>query len=348
MPCIDLARRKSRKPFAGDVNEPWEDVRGANDLLERCQIDKPSVLVSVCHGAGRPRGGWKKAGDERLLQGALEIGTGMHADSLLTAEYMIQGKPFLPGGIWFAVACFGAGTPAKSSFHSWLRQLREPGQYNEPVERVLESLPRDGEKPFLAALPKAALQNPNGPLAFFGHLDLAWSYAFTDADGTSRASRIFSALNVLANGNRAGVALDTLMRAYREVNDELLAGYQVEQEKRLVDAPRRAHAFMLRNDLRGYVLLGDPAARLPLAQNWPSIEAKTLSTVTTPRAPEMEQAVLAVLAREGSNREIAAKFGIRVEMLERWVDVYKAAGRAALEFAMRAQVESSGSHRGEL
>jgi hypothetical protein len=114
---------------------------------------------------------------------------------------MMQEKPFLPGGIWFAVACFGAGTPAKSAFYSWLRQLREAGQYKESVERVLESLPRDGEKPFLAALPKAALQNPNGPLAFFGHLDLAWSYAFTDPDGTSRASRVFSALNVLANGS---------------------------------------------------------------------------------------------------------------------------------------------------
>ncbi|HRI72358.1 MAG TPA: helix-turn-helix domain-containing protein [Polyangium sp.] len=336
-PCITLARRKSRKPFPADVHDPWEDVRGASDLLERCRIDRPSVFVSVCHGAGRPQGGWKKPGDERQLQGALKVGHGASADSLLTAEQLTGSEPFLPGGIWFAVACFGAGTPPKSAFYSWLRQLREAGQYNESVEQVLESLPKDEEKPFLAALPKAVLQNPNGPLAFFGHLDLAWTCAFTDMDGTSRASRIFSALSVLANGNRAGVAHGALMRAYREVNDELLAGYEVEQDGRLgaasykPNAPRRARAFMLRNDLRGYILLGDPAARLPLAQNWPSIEAKTLPTVTIPRAPEMEQAVLAVLARVGSNREIAAKYGIRVEMLERWVEVYKAAGRAALE-----------------
>lgn len=74
-----------------------------------------------------------------------------------------------------------------------------------------------------------------------------------------------------ARGSRAGVALDALNRAYREVNDELASGYQAEEAARVwnranpVDALTRGNAFMLRNDLRGYVLLGDPAARLPLA-----------------------------------------------------------------------------------
>jgi hypothetical protein len=74
----------------------------------------------------------------------------------------------------------------------------------------------------------------------------------------------------MARGSRAGVALDALMRSYREVNDELLAGYHAEEDARVwkrpspVDPMQRGSAFMLRNDLRGYVLLGDPAARLPL------------------------------------------------------------------------------------
>lgn len=137
---------------------------------------------------------------------------------------------------------------------------------------MLASLPRDGERPFLAALPQAALRNPDGPLAVIGHLDLAWTYSFVDPAraAQSRASRIFSSLQSTARGSRAGVALDALMRSYREVNDELIAGYQAEADARALNRPspveptHRSRAFMLRNDLRGYVLLGDPAARLPL------------------------------------------------------------------------------------
>ncbi|WP_437648802.1 hypothetical protein [Sorangium sp. So ce362] len=71
------------------------------------------------------------------------------------------------------------------------------------------------------------------------------------------------------------MALDALMRSYREVNDELIAGYQAEEDARAWNRPspveptHRSRAFMLRNDLRGYVLLGDPAARLPLKVSEP-------------------------------------------------------------------------------
>jgi hypothetical protein len=56
---------------------------------------------------------------------------------------------------------------------------------------------------------------------------LEWVLSFADLDrGTSRASRILSALDVVANGSRAGVALHALMRAYRAVNESLMAGYR--------------------------------------------------------------------------------------------------------------------------
>ena len=43
-------------------------------------------------------------------------------------------------------------------------------------------------------------------------------------------SRITSALRVFAEGSRAGVALDALMRSYRDVNESLMADYQARQE----------------------------------------------------------------------------------------------------------------------
>lgn len=349
-PCLDLARKTktTRRPFPAELEDPIANVYDAADFIERCKTDQPSILLSVCHGAGRSQTKpWKGADEQRQFQGALQISLDNGRDGWVTAERM-QDATFLPGGLWFALACFGAGTPSRSAFYPWLKTLDEAGDFDAPVSNVLRSLPAEGEKPFLAAMPKAALANPNGPLAVIGHLDLAWTYGFVDPNrmSQSRASRIFSALNVMANGSRSGVALDALMRAYREVNDELLSGYQAEEDARVwsrsynVDPASRAHSFMLRNDLRGYVLLGDPAARLPLARKTTATQpipstgghaADAQASASTSRDPnEMERAVLAVLAQDGTTKEVAKKHGASREELEGWVETYKAAGKAAL------------------
>jgi hypothetical protein len=119
-------------------------------------------------------------------------------------------------------------------------------------------------------MPQAALANPHGPLAVIGHVDLAWTYSFSDFRDLARSipSRILSALDAWLRRARAGVALDALMRFYREANDGLMHGYQAQQDAHIdglpdpTDAAERAQLWMLRNDLRGYILLGDPAARL--------------------------------------------------------------------------------------
>ncbi|WP_437572713.1 hypothetical protein [Sorangium sp. So ce542] len=275
-PCISMAQKPGRRrfPAANVVEIPSAEV--ADELLRAGSTARPSVLLSVSHGLGRPSAGWSSVEQQRARQGALLVGACGGPDALLTAE-MLQGAPFLPGGLWFCLACFGAGTPEQSAFYPWLSLLAREGAYAGQARRVLASLPRDGERPFLAALPQAALRNPDGPLAVIGHLDLAWTYSFVDPGraAQSRASRIFSSLQSTARGSRAGVALDALMRSYRETNDELIAGYQAEEDARAWSRPspvepiHRSRAFMLRNDLRGYVLLGDPAARLPLKESDP-------------------------------------------------------------------------------
>ncbi len=179
--------------------------------------------------------------------------------------------------MWFSVACFGAATPAKSAFHAWVTQLAGVGAWSGPASSVLWSLPAAGERPFLAALPQALLANEQGPLALIGHSDLAWPLSFTEVESPSRsrASRILSALKVLANGSRAGVAHFELMRSYREVNDSLLAGYQAREDALVygtpdpIDPVRQGLLWLQRNDLRGYLLLGDPAARLAVKREAP-------------------------------------------------------------------------------
>lgn len=261
----DAEQWRSRGSFpAASVGE----LRCASpdELIHAAASERPCVLLSVSHGLGAPRGGWKNVGRQRSLQGALVLG-----GDVLDAEALARAR-FLPGGMWFCVACFSAGTPAASVYHAWLSLLAREGTHEGRLDAVLASLPKPGERPFIAALPQAALRNPEGPLTVIGHVDLAWTYAFTGGKGftESRRTRILSVLRALVNGSRAGVGLDALMRTYRETTDALRAAYQSEADARPLGRPSpiavdaRAGLWMLSNDLRGYVLLGDPAARLAL------------------------------------------------------------------------------------
>jgi hypothetical protein len=85
---------------------------------------------------------------------------------------------------WFMFACYGAGTPSGSQFRHWLERLRSEGQFGADIDAVLAGLPKPNDRPFIAALPQAVLANPNGPLAFMGHLDLAWTYGYQDMRGS--------------------------------------------------------------------------------------------------------------------------------------------------------------------
>lgn len=270
VPCLRDARAWQHRAFpAAAIVEVPQDDPGPDTLLQAAEQARTPVLLSVSHGLGRPREGWTSAEAQRARQGALAMGRGTELD----AERLRTGR-FLQGGMWFCLACFGAGTPSTSAFHAWLSLLATEGRATASgVEGVLRHLPRAGERPFLAALPQAALANPEGPLAVIGHIDLSWAYSFLGGRGMgeSRASRILSAIRAMVRGSRAGVALDALMRSYRETNDVLMSLYQGAEDARLrgvarpFDPAQLGELWMQRNDLRGYVLLGDPAARLSLA-----------------------------------------------------------------------------------
>ena len=267
-PGMDLARgwsRAIRFPRYAAIEIPFSHG-GATELLDAGGPATGGVLLTISHGLGAPKAGWGSPLEQRSRQGALAIGPGATIDGDAVAR-----RPFLSGGAWLMVACFGAGTPAASEYHHWFSLLAQESPYSQQqVDRLLASIPRSGEPPFIAQLPQAALANPEGPLCVLGHVDLAWTYAFTDAvdPAKSRAARLMAFTRALVRGSRAGVALDTVTRAYRATNDELMAGYEAE---RLAEARRapivadpiiRADLWMQRNDLRSYVLLGDPAARL--------------------------------------------------------------------------------------
>jgi len=335
-PGLEMATKSYAKGKLDVASVARIEAETTAELLEQGNRQTPSVLLSVSHGLGAPRSGWKSEEEQWKRQGAVLI----RDNEVLDAD-QVREKPFLPGGLWFCLACFGAGTPATSAYAEWLEVLARDGSFQGKPSSVLASLPQRGADPFVAALPQAALRNPAGPLGVIGHLDLAWSYAFTDPDQprNGRAGRIVTALEIMARGSRVGLALDSLMSVYRETNDKLNIAY-----KSASDA-ERARLWMLRNDLRGYVLLGDPAARLPIAKNVqedakaaespPEIKTKTgeASPMTQGKASAFGRkttAALALLRGAEAPAEIAKRAGATLDEVFSWYDAFMAAGRQRL------------------
>lgn len=288
----------------GDLAQPAQD-----ELLRAAAGLEAGVLFTMSHGEGAPRQGWSSSRAQLDGQGAMSFG----ASGNLPGRELV-GKTFAPGGIWFMFACFGAGTPVRSRFHPWLAQLAASGRYRGRPDEVLASLPRGDQRPFIAALPQAALASPGGPLAFVGHLDLAWTYSFMEiADGRQkgRPEKYYNMLKSLVRGDRVGVALQEIERFYNDKNQELTDLYDLAEEATLLGTPPLAghrvkisHLWMVRQDLSGYILLGDPAVQLPLARRTDPARAHTETferhaappTIVTPPEPSPEPASAAPAA----------------------------------------------------
>jgi hypothetical protein len=353
VPAEEILRRRRA---AGDVRYGELRVTGSErptpDELwaaAATAMDRPGVLLSLSHGVGVPRAGSSAAArggaaQQRREQGALSFGRG----GVVTGAD-VAGRGLLPGGMWLAVACFSAGTAETSDYRHWLDTLRRAGHVGSEIEHVLDTLAH--ERPFVAAVPKAALADPRGPLAFVGHVDLAWTYSFFDLDDRPRRrpGRIVGVIQALLNRHRAGVAMRKLLRFFAEVNTELTA-LQDEQARgggcAITDheRARRGHLWMLRQDLAGYVLLGDPAVQLPIADGSGLARVSGADRAAGEQAEVIraETAVLAVL-RGVPVASSAGRHGLDLAELERLVASYRAAGRDALDAALQGRRGNRGS-----
>lgn len=338
------AQMQARRPgaFPGEVVIGGDALGPSADaLLAEAGAARQGVLFTLSHGEGAPRRGWRSPAEQRARQGAMSFGRG---EEPLAAEGL-AGRSFAPGGVWFMLACFGAGTPAHSKYRRWLEALVARGEFSGRPEVALQSLPAPGVPPFVAALPKAALAEPQGPLAFVGHVDLAWSYAFRELDAGqahNRPQRFVQTLASLLQGDRVGAAFRQLFRYFEQASTELTTL----EEEGVDDPQRRAHLWMLRNDLAGYVLLGDPAARLPTppapARREPPADLRAQAgalfgfavlpeeSPARPDAAALEPAFGRLLLGEPL-AEVAARHGLDPAELAALFERYREGGRAALE-----------------
>lgn len=293
-PGVEIARKRhvaGQYPAREIVEFGDSFTPSPDELLSRTAAVEPSVLFTLSHGEGAPRGGWRSPDEQRSRQGAMSFGReGRIASDDLRA------RAFLPGGVWFMLACYGAGTPAVSAYRHWLASLAGAGQYRGKVDAVLAGLPGPRDRPFIAAIPQAVLANPEGPLAFMGHIDLAWTYSFQELDSgaTNRPARFMAITRSLLKRDRAGVSLRELIRFFDQTNVELTALLDQEAQAKAAGQPytpdlgRQGHLWMLRQDLAAYVLLGDPACRLPDADEAIAASPPAPVEVSSARARPVE------------------------------------------------------------
>jgi len=235
-----------------------ERVTGANATRETLAglltgHETPDLLFTASHGMvfepDDPR--------QTTLQGALLCsdwpgpGHQLTRESYLAAEDLrIEGHP-LQGAVTFHLACHSGGTPMWDSFH-------------QPGARLQQRLTR---KPFVAALPQRLLGEA-GALAVIAHADRAWTTSFdwTPSDEEPNP-RIFQETIVpLLDGCRVGDATESLGEFYSQLAGHVMERRNLEllptRTRARTDPARTARLWRASNDIRSFVVFGDPAVRV--------------------------------------------------------------------------------------
>jgi hypothetical protein len=320
-PCVTTIEQAAREGLCTtpEVYGKLFDV-GRGALLNRAAVRTPGVLFTMSHGLGDD---FADAADKRARQGAMSFGS---EGELIGDD--VAGVPFMPNGLWVMFACYGAGTPDTSAYATWLRRLSSFGRLAGYPQYVVDNLAGKGD-PFIARLPQRALANPDGPLAFFGHADLAWTYSFQEENDPAkgRPGRFERILETALRGHRVGIAAGALARFVSSTDTRLAlaygqdAGAEVPRQEQV----RRAYLWMSRNDLSGFVLLGDPAARLQVK---PNLSPK-LPVIPTGAKETLEEIICHAILGDAGMKELAARVGLTREELERVYLAYRDAGRKA-------------------
>jgi hypothetical protein len=184
--------------------------------------------------------------------------------------------------VWGTVAvffaCFGAGTPRFRDFHAL--------KADQPWERLNLT-----EKALLAPLATRLLSHPKGgALAVIGHVERAWTASFKEGPGdlAGRDIDAFKELfSLLMRGYPVGAAMEDMHTRFSNcavaVTQKL---YPTTHHGRpFPDSIKSviAQLWTASNDARSYVIVGDPAVRLPVAARGAGLPSRAGETGTAVR-----------------------------------------------------------------
>ena len=201
---------------------------------------RPAFLFSATHGAGPG-----KSAPEQNAGAILCKDKAMFTAQRLTSLQDVS----IHGLFAFLFACSSAGVTTHDEVDDYQR-LNRP-----PVPIV--------DKAFLAALPKALLSHPaGGALACIGHVGRAISYSFL-THGHDHLIPYRNGIHRILQGLPVGLALQDMRdRSVARDNDLTQLLYNVQAFGLNINDKDLVHKWCERNEAGGYVLIGDPAARL--------------------------------------------------------------------------------------
>ena len=246
-----------------EVKLDWELEIFLREQAKKAQLEsllngdkKPSLLFTVSHGMEFP------LGDARQIphQGALlcqdwpgpNAYRGKIPDSFYFSGDDLTQEANLLGSIVVHFACFGAGTPHLDEF------ARQAGKKEREVIAAQD---------FIASLPKKLLSRPRGgALAVIGHVERAWGYSFMLPGAGAQIGVFESMFRELMMGDRVGWTTEHFNLRYADLATNLSDTLgELEYNPSYINPYDLAGMWTANNDARGYVLLGDPAVRIPFA-----------------------------------------------------------------------------------
>jgi hypothetical protein len=162
-----------------------------------------------------------------------------------------------------------------------------------------------------------------GALAAIGHVERAWGYSFLSPSAGAQTGVFEGTLLQLFSGDPVGWTTENLNMKYADLAAELTSILEeLDYDPNYINPYDLAAKWTAHNDSRSYVVIGDPAVRLPIAMPDESpAERPSLGTISIPEgeskpkpaapAPKPAPAPTTESEEPGAGESFDVAFGLR-------------------------------------